>query len=338
VVVLRYPQVFSGLSLALLALIAVPQSPAQAAPTSSTSTTSASADGFSPKVSRSIELTLRDRLQIPPEYIIHFGQRTPSATPGFDTLPVLFEYPGHPEHSQTLDFLISKDNKMLERISHWEIPADPANLVPAGNRPVRGNPNAKVALVNFDDLECPYCARFHAELFPDTLNHYKGLIKIVYRDMPIQELHPWAMHAAVNANCLADQSGTSYWSYVDYLHTHGEDITGPDRDVKKANARLDKAALDQGAKDKLDNAKLQACVTKQDEAPIRQEMKLSDRLNITATPTFYINGEQVAGALPKNVLWPIIDRALSAEGVTPPPDPYSQPSDSAAAAATPAKP
>ena len=337
---LRHSRIFTGFSLALLALIAVPQSGAQTAPAGSASKTSASADGLSPKVSRSIELTLRDRLQIPPEYIIHFGQRTPSATPGFDTLPVFFEYPGHPEHSQTLDFLISKDNKMLERISHWEIPVDPASLVPAGNRPVRGNPNAKVALVNFDDLECPYCAKLHAELFPDTLDHYKGLIKIVYRDMPIEELHPWAMHAAVNANCLADQSGTSYWSYVDYLHTHGEDITGPDRDVKKANARLDKAALDQGEKDKLDTTKLQACVAKQDEAPIRQEMKLSDHLNITATPTLYINGEQVAGALPKDILWPIIDKALVAEGVTPPPDSYSQPAGSAAAAPTqkPAKP
>lgn len=322
----------------LLALVAAPLSPAQTSPAASASKTSPAVDGFSPKVSRAIELTLRDRLQIPPEYVIHFGQRTPSTTPGFDTLPVLFEFPGHPEHSQKLDFLISKDNKTLERISHWDIPADPASLVPAGNRPVRGNPNAKVALVNFDDLECPYCAKLHAELFPDTLDHYKGLIKIVYRDMPIEELHPWAMRAAVNANCLADQSGTSYWSYVDYLHTHGQDITGPDRDVKKAGARLDKAALDQGEKDKLDTAKLQACVTKQDETAIRQEMKLSDRLNITATPTLYVNGEMMSGAQPREVLWPIIDRALVAEGVTPPPDPYSQPANSAAAASAPAKP
>lgn len=331
-VVLHRSRIFLGLSLALLAFVAAPQGSAQTAPTAGTAKTSIAPDGLNPKVVRSIELTLRDRLQIPPEYIIHFGQRTPSATPGFDTLPVLFEYPGHPDHSQKLDFLISKDNKTLERISHWDIPADPASLAPAGNRPLRGNPNAKVALVNFDDLECPYCAKLHAELFPDTLDHYKGLIKIAYRDMPIEELHPWAMHAAVNANCLAGQSGTSYWSYVDYLHTHGEDITGPDRDIKKADARLDKAALDQGEKDKLDIAKLQACVTKQDEAPVRQEMKLSDHLNITATPTLYVNGEMMSGAQPKSVLWPIIDRALVAEGITPPADPYSQPAGSAATA------
>jgi protein-disulfide isomerase len=321
-----------GLVFTALLLFFVPASPAQSKPAASTPGAAASA-ALSPKITRSIEITLRDRLQIPPEYVIHIGARTPSTTAGFDTLPVRFELAGHPDHSQTLDFLISKDNKTLERISHWDIAADPASIVPVGNRPVRGNPNAKVALVNFDDLECPYCAKLHAELFPDTLDHYKGLIKIAYRDMPIEELHPWAMHAAVNANCLAAQSGTSYWSYVDYLHTHGGDITGPDRDVKKSDAMLDKVALQQGEKDKLDTAKLQACVTKQDESPIRQEMKLSDKLNINQTPTMYINGEMIAGALPKEVLWQSIDRALEAEGVTPPPNPYNQPASAQPAAA-----
>lgn len=309
-----------GLAFAVMAMIACPNSSAQ-----SGSSTPASGAALSPKVSRNIELTLRDRLQIPPEYLIHIGARTPSTTPGFDKLAVSFQLPSHPEHSQTLDFLISKDNKTLERISRWNIGADPASLVPAGNRPVRGNPNAKVALVNFDDLECPYCAKLHAELFPDTLNHYKDLIKIVYRDMPLEELHPWAMHAAVNANCLADQSGTSYWSYVDYLHTNGGDITGPDRDVKKSDAMLDKVALTQGEKDNLDKAKLQACITKQDEAPIRREMKLSDSLNINQTPTLYVNGEMITGAQPEEVLWRVIDRALEAEGVAPPTNPYGEP-------------
>lgn len=277
------------------------------------------------KTDRNIEVALRSKLQIPPDYVIHVGPRTPSETPGFDNLLVTFELPGHPERAQKLNFMISNDNKTLERIARWDISADPASLVPAGNRPVRGNPDAKVVLVNFDDLECPYCAKLHSELFPDTLDHYKGLIKIVYRDMPLVELHPWAMHAAVNANCLADQSGDAYWSYVDYVHTHGEDITGPDRDVKASAAMLDKIALQQGQTSKLDAAKLSACITKQDESGIREEMKLADQLQIQSTPTIYVNGEAIEGALPNDLLWGAIDRALVAEGVTPPANPYNQP-------------
>jgi len=316
-----------GASLALLVVFGAVGSRAQ-----SSSAGSAQATVLDLKTSRNIELTLRSKLQIPPEYVVHLGARTPSDTPGFDKVTVSFDLPDHPEHSQKLDFLISKDNKTLERIVHWDIATDAADLVPAGNRPVRGNPNAKVVLVNFDDLECPYCAKLHSELFPDTLDHYKGLIRIVYRDLPLEELHPWAMHAAVNANCLAAQSGEAYWSYVDYLHTHGEDITGPDRDVKKSAQMLDKAALQQGEKDKLDTAKLSACVAKQDESDIHKELKLSDSLDIDQTPTLYVNGEEIQGALPEDVLWAAIDRALVAEGVTPPPNPYNQPAKPAAGA------
>lgn len=284
-----------------------------------------------PIVSRNIEVTLRAKLQIPPDYVIRVGPRTPSTTPGFDNVQVDFDLPGDAAHSQSLNFLISDDNKTLERVAKWNIAGNVADIVPIGNRPVRGNPNAKVAIVNFDDLECPFCAKLYSELFPDTLNHYKGLIKIVYRDMPIPDLHPWAMHAAVNANCLAAQSGTAYWNYVGYLHTHGEDITGPDRDVKKSNALLDMLALEEGHKDKLDTAKLSACIVKQDEAPVRQEMKLADSLGVDQTPTMYVNGEVVAGALPEEVLWRVIDRALISEGVTPPSNPYDHPAKPAVA-------
>jgi protein-disulfide isomerase len=313
-------RIFLGLCLALMGAVAAPGCRAQ-----SPSAGSATAKPLDLKTSRNIEITLRSRLNIPPDYVIHVGPRTHSDTPGFDNLLVSFDLPDHPEHSQKINFLISDDNKTLERVARWDIGTDAADLVPAGDRPVRGNPDAKVVLVNFDDLECPFCAKLHAELFPDTLNHYKGLIKIVYRDMPIEELHPWAMHAAVNANCLAAQSGEAYWSYVDYLHTHGEDITGPDRNVKNSDTMLDKVALEQGKKNNLDAAKLSACVAKQDESGIKEEMKLSDKLDIDQTPTLYVNGEVIEGALPEDVLWQAIDRALVAEGITPPPNPNNQP-------------
>jgi protein-disulfide isomerase len=287
------------------------------------------------KTTRNIELTLRSKLGIPSEYEIHLGPRTPSKTPGFGTLPVSFDLPGHPEHSQKLDFLISDDNKTLERISRWDVSVDPAGMIPSAGRPIRGNPNAKVVIVNFDDLECPYCAQMHSELFPDTLNHYKDLIKVVYRDEPLEELHPWAMHAAVNANCLAAQSSNAYWSYVDYLHTHGQDITGPERDVKASNAMLDKTALQQGTKYNLDANKLNACIARQDESAVRDEMKASIGLEIQSTPTLYVNGEMVTGAVPEDELWRVIDRALKDQGITPPPSPYNQLGKSGQVAAKP---
>jgi protein-disulfide isomerase len=278
-----------------------------------------------PVTSRKVEVLARAKLNVPTEYQIHVGKREPSTMPGFDTVQITFSLPNQPAHSQTLAFLLSKDGNSLARLSQWDISKDPANLIPYANRPVRGNPDAKVVIVNFDDLECPYCAKMHSQLFPDTLDRYKGLVKIVYRDLPLEEIHPWAMHAAVDANCLATQSGSSYWSYVDYLHMHGEDVSGPDHDLAKSKAMLDKLAKQQGEKDHLDADKLSACVAKQDESSVRSEMKVGDDIGLNQTPTLFINGEKLEGALPAELLWMVIDRALVSEGITPPPMPKPQP-------------
>ena len=313
----------------MVALVAAAGCKAQNTPNNSANNT------VDQKTLRKIDVEVRSKLNVPSEYQVSVGPRTPSDVPGFDTVQITFSLPGHSDHSQTIPFLLSKDGNTLARVVRWDISKDPADIAPASGRPVRGNPNAKVVIVNYDDLECPYCAKMHAELFPETLDHYNGLVKIVYRDLPLEELHPWAVHAAVNANCLAAQSTPAYWAYVDYLHSHGQDVTGPDRDLKKADATLDHLAHLQADTSKLDTAKVDACVARQDESTVRAEMKQADSLGIQQTPTVYVNGEMLAGALPTSALWSIIDRALVAEGITPPPSEFNQPAKPAQPASQP---
>jgi protein-disulfide isomerase len=273
------------------------------------------------KLDRKIEILVRSQLNVPPDWNISVGGRSPSQVAGYDTLTLLFSPSSDPKHQEKLDFLIAKDGSNLARLSKWDLNKTPADTITVAGRPVRGAEAAKVEIVNFDDLECPYCAKMHAELFPETLDHYKGLVKIVYKDDPLVEIHPWALHAAVDANCLAHESPTAYWHYVDYLHTHGEDITGPDRDPKKSDALLDKLASDEGVKAGVAKAPLDACIAKQDDSAVRASMQEASSLHIDGTPTLFVNGERVAGAQPTAVVWSAIDRALRAEGVTPPPEP-----------------
>jgi protein-disulfide isomerase len=128
------------------------------------------------------------------------------------------------------------------------------------------------------------------------------------------------MHAAVDANCLAAQSGAVYWTYVDYLHAHGDEVTGDDRDLKKSFAALDRIALQEATLGKLDEGALSACMGKQDETQIRASVKLAEDLGIDGTPAVYVNGERVnGGAVPQNELWMAIDRAVRAAGEEPPP-------------------
>jgi protein-disulfide isomerase len=274
-----------------------------------------------PKVDRRIEILVRSQLNVPQDWRVDVGARSKSDIAGFDAVPITFTSSADSTKKQTLNFLISKDGNTLARLSKWDISKDPAELISTDSRPMRGNSQAKVTIINFDDLECPYCARMHAQLFPDTLDRYKGQIKIVYKDYPLIEIHPWALHAAIDANCLASQNSTAYWNYVDYLHTHGDDVTGPQRDPAKSVAMLDKLARDEGQHSKLDAGKLDACLAKQDESTVRASMKEGDALGVDGTPTLFINGERLTGALPESQVWMSIDRALKAEGITPPPEP-----------------
>lgn len=268
---------------------------------------------------RKIEVMIRAELSVPPQYEVAIGPREKSDVNGFDSIAVTFSLPNEPQRKQTVEFLLSKDSNTLARLSKWDIGTDPVSMLPTEGRPVRGNSDAKVAIVNFDDLECPFCAAMNAEFFPATLEHYKGLVKFIYLDYPLVEIHPWAMHAAVDANCLAAENPAAYWNYVDYLHTHGQDVTGPDRDLAKSAAMLDKLANQEGARDHVDAAKLDACIAKQDDTKILAEIRAADRAGVNATPTFFVSGERWAGQLDERQLWVMIDRALTEQGITPPP-------------------
>ena len=159
----------------------------------------------------------------------------------------------------------------------------------------------------------------HELLFPSTMQRYKDKVRFIYKDDPLDGVRPWAMHAAVDANCLAAQSGEVYWTYVDYLHGHGEEVSGENRDLNKSFAALDRIARQEASIGKLDETKLDACLTKQDETAARTLAKEAEALGIDGTPALFIDGERINGAVPEDQVWIVIDRALRAVGEEPPP-------------------
>jgi protein-disulfide isomerase len=167
----------------------------------------------------------------------------------------------------------------------------------------------------------------HTSLFPATLDRYRDKVRFIYKDDPLVELHPWAMRAAVNANCLAAQKGDAYWTYVDYIHSHGQEVSGEDRNVTKSFAALDRIARQEATLAKLDETKLDACIAKQDETQVRASAKEAEALGIDGTPALFIDGERINGAVPEQQVWLVIDRALRAQGEEPPatPEPPGQP-------------
>jgi len=278
----------------------------------------ASQDSPASALNRRIEVLVRSQYNLPPEIAVTIGARKPGQIPGYDELPVTL---AHGSKTQVIDFLISADGKTLAHLEKFDLINDPIFSINVAGRPIRGNPAAKVTVVSFDDLECPWCGAMHQTLFPATLERYKGIVRFIYLDHPLVEIHPWAMHAAVNANCLAAQNGEAYWAYVDYIHSHGQEVTGEDRSLAKSNDALNRIARQMATLNKLDSSVLDACLARQDETPIRNSMKIAESLRIEGAPALFVEGERISGALPQDQIWIVIDRALRAAGVEPPPTP-----------------
>lgn len=289
---------------------------------------SSSAGGkLSPELSRRVEILIRSKANLPPNYDVVIGERTKSNVPGYDEIMVVFSADG--KTTKPMTFLLSTDGKTLAQFNKFDISGDPKTLVSAEGRPARGGPaNAPVVIVAFDDLECPFCSKLHQQIFPALTERYKDRVRIVYRDYPLVEIHPWAMRAAVNVNCLAAQSPVGYWNLVDYIHAHASEIGGEEKTLAKANENLDTLTRDEGKKQKVNDAALNACIEKQDDSAVKASMNIGNKLSVEATPALFINGELFEGAHPIEYLYHMIDNALIAAGQTPPPpvpSPQSEP-------------
>jgi protein-disulfide isomerase len=269
-----------------------------------------------PDLARKIERQMRAFYNIPAEVHVVVGAMTPSTDwPAYDTVSVTID--GGPGKKSDSKFLISKDRNTMLRLVKFDLTKDPfadvMSKIDTAGRPSRGAKSAKVVLVNFDDFECPFCSRMHQALFPELLKEYGDRVTFVYKDYPLVEIHPWATHAAVDANCLAAQNNDAYWDFADYIHANQREVSSEKTPGARFDA-LDKVTMLQGQKHNLDTVKLQSCLKAQDEGAVKASIKEGDAVGVSATPTMFINGEKIDGAVPASEIRAALDRALRDAG------------------------
>ena len=287
------------------------------------------AQSVSPDLAQKIERQVRAYYKVPAELKVLVGPASPSSDfPNYDSIVVTID---NGERKQDLNFLVSKDHSSLIRMNKFDLSKDPyadtMSKIDTAGRPTRGAKASKVVVVNFDDFQCPFCARMHQELFPEIFKEYGDRVTFVYKDFPM-EMHPWAMHAAVDANCLAAQNGDAYWDFADYIHANQHEVSNEKTPAARLEA-LDRLTMLQGQKHNLDVVKLQSCVKAQDESAVKASVKGADAVGVDATPTLFVNGEKIDGAVPPNEVRAALDRALksanlpvpdhAAASITPPP-------------------
>ena len=273
------------------------------------------AQSVPPDLARKIEHQVRLVYTLPAEVKVTVGAISPSnEVPGYDSVSVKLDDEGK---QKDYVFLLSKDHNTMLRVTRFDLTKDAfsdlMSKIDVSARPARGVKGAKVVVVNYDDFECPFCSRMHQTLFPQILSEYGDRVTFVYKDYPLIEIHPWAVHAAVDGGCLGAQNNDAFWDFADYIHANKQVVDNERTPGARLDA-IDRMAQMQGQRHNLDVVKLMACLRAQNEDAVRASMKEADAIGVNATPTLFINGQKIDGAVPISEVRAALDAALRDAG------------------------
>ena len=161
-----------------------------------------------------------------------------------------------------------------------------------------GPEDAPITIVEFGDFQCPYCRRWHVEVYEPLLASYPGKLRVVYRHLPLTSIHPDAFSAAEAAMCAGEQD--AFWPYHEKLFS---------------SETLGSQVYTQYAQElTLDMTAFESCMTQHRyQKAIQTDSDFAINLGISSTPTFFINGLALVGAQPLDVFKQVIDKELAGE-------------------------
>ncbi len=174
-----------------------------------------------------------------------------------------------------------------------------------GTDPVLGQSDAPVTIVEYSDFECPFCARFVSDAYSRIKREYieNGQARLIYKDFPLDNIHPLATPAALVANCVAQELGDE--AFFDMHDT-----------IFAQQANLSESNLTQWANELgLSTEQIENCLS--DNAlseEIFGDIDEAISAGINGTPSFIINGELLVGAQPFQSFKQAIDNALAGRG------------------------
>jgi protein-disulfide isomerase len=228
----------------------------------------------------------------------------PSEVPGLAEVSVIIT---NAQGANPNKFLVSTDGKHAISGDILPFGAKPfsearAKLEKGVTGPAKGPANAAVTIVEFSDMQCPHCAKAAAGI--DQLLAQEPEARFVFQNFPLP-LHNWAEKAAGYVDCVGRASNDAVWKFIQKTFDDQTNITEANVDEKlKAIATAAGANADEVA----------ACAAKPDtKARIEASVALGKSLNMTGTPTLFINGRNVPGGAPLDLLKKIVDFQASQE-------------------------
>ena len=249
---------------------------------------------------KTLETFLRHLLLYPPHVNVAVSDPQPSEVPGL--LQVAVRASAGNASEQRL-FLISRDGSKVIEAKVYDVARNPfqkeiEQLKTAG-APALGAPGAPVVVVLFSDFECTYCAQEAKSLRADLAKTFPTQVRLYFKDMPIEQIHPWARAAALAGRCVFNQNAEAFWEYHDWAFQKQNEIK-PENFSQLFSAWAKQKGLDTA---KLDSCRLDAATG----AVINQSIAEAHSLGVNSTPTLFINGRKIAGYVPWENLKQILE-------------------------------
>ena len=283
-------RVKTTLNLLLLLLLTAPLACAQQ-----------SAAPVSAETQKSIEAFLRNYFALGPDIKITVGTPKEIRNSGLSEVPIDVK---SPEGSDTVKMYLTKDGRYLLRGELNDLTADPlaANIAKFNltNAPVLGDPKATITIVEYSDFECPVCRSLH-DVLRGLLPKYPQ-VKVVFKDFPLEALHPWARTAAIAGRCAYQQDPKAFWKLYDLIYDNQEVIS--------ASNAWDKM-LEYAGRSGLNVDTFKSCMSSpQASGEVDASLNNGKELDVRSTPTVFVNGRRINGADP-HVLQQYIDYELA---------------------------
>ena len=255
-----------------------------------------------------LKAALQKRLLVPNQADLSIGPPSPSTLAGI-TKRTITVNAGEGQKFQVELFTDASGTKgiLAQRFAPFSI-SDPwerldLKSLHLNDRPTLGPADAPVTIVEFADFECPYCAKAFNEIETLVNTTYKGKVRLIWKDFPLQG-HTWAEQAAIAAECVRQQNPQAFWAIAGDFYRDQNEIT-----PQNLRDHIYNYAGSLG----IDAKALNACILGSSaENRVEQDKKDGTSVHVMSTPTFLINGVPVVGLPTSNVFDFVITSQLHA--------------------------
>ena len=247
-----------------------------------------SESGTPTQAQKNIEAYLRNLYAFGPDVKVIVGPLRDSAVEGIleTNIDVTIG-----ENKENAKFYVSKDGRFLFRGELSDMMKDPLaeNLaqIRITDAPALGDPKAPVTIVEYSDFECPICRSLHDTL-RNILPNYPGKVRVIFKDFPLDQIHPWARTAAVAGRCAYQQKPEAFWKLYDLIYDNQEIISAANAWGKM---------VDYASQSGLDADAFKSCMASPEAgATVNASHANGEKLEVTSTPTVFVNGRRMVGA------------------------------------------